>query len=104
MLSSPSYQSSSYLISSMIVSGQNQRCVEFFYQMSGSEIGTLEIHTKDSENNEVIIWQRIGYQGKDWNRAFLTIDTDTFQVMFVVTGTGGARKDTEANALFNHCA
>ncbi len=93
MLSEPPDKKAISLISTMIVSGDHQKCLEFFYHMSGADVGKLEEYIRNAEKQAFLWWKRLGYQGNDWKRGFLKIDVDMFQVLFVATGTAGARKD-----------
>ena len=78
----------------MVVPGDKQKCVEFFYHMLGEETGTLQVYVKDSKNVEHLLWQKHGPQGNKWKHGFIFIKkTGAYRIMFVSKGTKGARKE-----------
>lgn len=65
------------------------KCLEFYYYMYGSDVGTLNVYLTTLTQNTKI-WTKTGDQGKGWFHAFASIKSqDNFTVSFEgITGNG----------------
>ena len=50
-----------------------QQCMQFYFNMHGRDIGALRIYQK-SQTEQVKIWERIGRQSANWEKARVTIE------------------------------
>nr|KAG5689247.1 hypothetical protein BaRGS_006367 [Batillaria attramentaria] len=52
-------------------------CLDFWYHMHGSGMGTLSLlaATPGDESNAKPIWSQSGHQGQDWKKASVTVNT-----------------------------
>ena len=56
-------------------------CLQFWYHMYGSGMGTLSIYTKSQNGLSRGIWTESGNQGRQWRTAAVTVkSTRDFQV------------------------
>ena len=51
----------------------NGRCMQFWYHMNGSHIGTLNVYMRVYGQSESKLWSLSGDQGKAWNSARVSI-------------------------------
>ena len=53
---------------------QNVRCISFWYNLFGLDIGELKVKLKDVRTgNEKILWKVSGNRGNNWKQAYVTI-------------------------------
>ena len=66
------------------------RCLTFWYHMSGDDIGSLSVYKKDEGDTFVTSsWSRKGNQGDMWRVARVTIDSNSpkkFRVSLMIHG------------------
>ena len=49
-------------------------CVEFYYHMYGSTMGTLQLSADHVSMKPVAVWARAGEQGNKWIKAAVTVN------------------------------
>lgn len=58
-----------WLLSPQYPSAPSGKCLNFWYHMSGSNIGTLNVYIKDGLTIGTKVWNETGDQGKFWLHA-----------------------------------
>ena len=59
------------------------KCLEFWYHMLGSNMGTLNVYIKDKVRTSQI-WTKSGNQGSLWQKGRVTLkSSNNFQVFFI---------------------
>lgn len=48
-------------------------CLQFYYHMYGSDMGTLNVYTRTGNANGNPIWRKTGNQGNRWLKAQVTV-------------------------------
>lgn len=51
----------------------DKRCLQFFYHMSGKNIGKLTVYIKESRSSAYPEWVKTGEVGNDWTMALLNV-------------------------------
>ncbi|XP_070557625.1 MAM and LDL-receptor class A domain-containing protein 1-like isoform X2 [Ptychodera flava] len=89
-------QKTTRFITSMANNMTSDPCLEFFFKVTGQNIGTLNVYMASGTGQETIIWSRTPQLNEDWMIAQVNLNTTTttlanFQLVFeVVRGTGNA--------------
>ena len=66
------------------------KCVQFWYHMYGSSIGTLSLYKKTGQSNGPRIWTLKGDQGDEWLIAQVTVWSPLRPFRLTFEGTGGS--------------
>lgn len=62
-----------------------QHCLQFFYHMKGSNLGTLNVYQKFKIKKRDRVWAASGDHGEDWNEVVLNLGTKScYQVKAVL--------------------
>ncbi|CAK8676682.1 unnamed protein product [Clavelina lepadiformis] len=73
-------------LSSPLMNPTNAQCLQFYYHMHGSDIGTLNVYLRQRSNVDdlgVPIWSKTGPQGFRWFRGRTSVvSSDSFQFVF----------------------
>ncbi|XP_077978860.1 MAM and LDL-receptor class A domain-containing protein 1-like [Glandiceps talaboti] len=70
------------------------QCLEFWYHMYGSNVGTLNIYAKSGDQYGAVLWSLQGDQGDTWWDAQVTItSTSSYQVVFEAIVGGSYSSD-----------
>ena len=68
------------LISPLVTSSSNARCLEFWYHMYGADVNTLNVYT-NTTSLESLVFSVSGLQGNEWNKAQVNLQVaQAFQV------------------------
>ncbi|KAK7478852.1 hypothetical protein BaRGS_00029951, partial [Batillaria attramentaria] len=86
---------SGQLVSPLLTSTDTTNCVTFWYNMYGSDIGTLQFtSTPVGSSTPVVLWSKSGQQWQGWREAAVEVDTSTdVQVAFQYSHNGGWQGD-----------
>lgn len=69
--------------------GGERYCLEFFYHMYGSAIGTLNVYAERRTVQSNVVWSKSGNQGDVWRYATVTVTSkDDFNI--VIEGVVGS--------------
>ena len=70
-----------YLLSPLFPSAPNGKCFNFWYHMSGQDIGELNIYVKAGPALGAKVWNETGNQGQFWLHGMAPVKISTsFQV------------------------
>ena len=78
-------------IISPTIATSTTRCVEFYYYMFGSRVGSLRAIMRLTTGEKKTLWTAKGNQGMKWHRGFVEIKPGIYQIIFEAEMTGGAR-------------
>ena len=56
-------------------------CLQFFYNMNGKRMGTLNVYKREGMRNDDLLWTMSGNQGTDWHEALVEIGGACYQVL-----------------------
>ena len=86
---------------SKTISKSDKVCVNFWYNLFGSTIGTLNVYTRIRKQlSTEPIWSISGEQGKLWRPAAVPIrEFEDFQVVFEATNGNGVRGDLAIDVI-----
>ncbi|GFR70361.1 MAM and LDL-receptor class A domain-containing protein 1 [Elysia marginata] len=88
-----------YLISPVLTSGSALRCVRFWFNMNGAQVGSLDfgVMTSDlSKDTFQAVWTKTGHQDKAWREGEATVQSPggvNYYVAFKATVGGGIHGD-----------
>lgn len=66
-------------------------CLKFFYNMSGENLGRLNVYSVDQDDKPFLLWRLAGDQGNEWRSA--QVPVDAFQGFKVSDEEGAERGD-----------
>ena len=55
-------------------------CLQFYYNMYGKRMGSLNVYKREGMQNDDMIWTLSGNQGKDWHEAIVDVGGACYQV------------------------
>ena len=55
-------------------------CLQFYYNMYGKRMGSLNVYKREGIQNDDMIWTLSGNQGKDWHEAIVDVGGACYQV------------------------
>ena len=58
-------------------------CLQFFYNMNGSRMGTLNVYKREGMRSDDLLWTMSGNQGTDWHEALVEIGGACYQVLSI---------------------
>ena len=67
------------------------RCVEFYYYMYGSRVGSLRVIKRLTTGENKTLWTSKGNQGQKWHRGFVKVMPGIYQIIFEAEMTEGTR-------------
>ena len=67
------------------------RCVEFYYYMYGSRVGSLSVIMRLTTGEKETLWTSKGNQGQRWHRGFVKVRKGIYQIIFEAEMTEGTR-------------
>jgi len=74
-----------WFLSPQYPAAPNGKCLNFWYHMSGSHIGTMNVYIKDGLTIGTKVWNETGDQGNFWLHARAPIKINNkFRVRFVI--------------------
>lgn len=56
-------------------------CLQFFYNMNGRRMGTLNVYKREGMRTDDLLWTMSGEQGTDWYEALVDIGGACYQVL-----------------------
>ena len=62
-----------YLVSSFIKKNDFKKCLNFFYLMSGRDVGSLQLRIVYESGRHMMLWERTTDMGEDWKQGAATL-------------------------------
>ncbi|XP_015766522.1 PREDICTED: MAM and LDL-receptor class A domain-containing protein 1-like [Acropora digitifera] len=56
-------------------------CLQFYYNMYGKRMGSLNVYKREGMQNDDMIWTLSGNQGKDWHEAIVDVGGACYQII-----------------------
>jgi len=60
-------------------------CLQFFYNMNGRRVGTLNVYKREGMRSDDLLWTMSGEQGTDWHEALVDIGGACYQVLWIIS-------------------
>ena len=65
------------LKSSEFPANSGDKCLSFYYNMNGKNMGTLKVTIRYKSGSSIEGWQKSGHQGNQWNPAAVNLPAST---------------------------
>ena len=62
-----------YIVSSFIKKNDFKKCLNFFYLMSGRDVGSLQLRIVYESGRHMMLWERTTDMGEDWKQGAATL-------------------------------
>ncbi|XP_076435476.1 MAM and LDL-receptor class A domain-containing protein 1-like [Babylonia areolata] len=79
-----------------LLHGEGSRCVQFYWHMHGSGMGSLAVKLRHLNGSETALWTRSGAHGNQWNFGHVDLHVATRLYQLVFEGTVGPNRTSDA--------
>ncbi|XP_064626667.1 MAM and LDL-receptor class A domain-containing protein 1-like [Lineus longissimus] len=80
------------LVSPTVPTNTEGYCFSLWYNMEGTDVGTLRIIIKISGMDDAVIWEKVGEQGKGWKQGSVFIPGVKYDYKLAIIGLVGSGK------------